>query len=59
MIFVDPGTSIQTGISALKILLAVDVKVRHAELFGAYFYSIFFLIPKNDFYFFLISFLIS
>ena len=34
-ILVDPYSAMQTGVTAVRILQAVDIKVRHAESFGA------------------------
>ena len=34
-ILVDPYSEMQTGVTAVRILQAVDIKVRHAESFGA------------------------
>ena len=34
-ILVDPYTLSQTGVTSVRILQAIDVKVRHAESFGA------------------------
>ena len=34
-ILVDPYSAMQTGVTAVRILQAIDVKVRHAESFGA------------------------
>ena len=34
-IIVDPFTLSQTGVTSVRILQAIDVKVRHAESFGA------------------------
>ena len=34
-ILVDPYSAMQTGVTAVRILQAIDIKVRHAESFGA------------------------
>ena len=34
-VLVDPYSAMQTGVTAVRILQAVDIKVRHAESFGA------------------------
>ena len=34
-ILVDPYSAMQTGVTAVRILQAIDVKVRHAESFGS------------------------
>ena len=34
-ILVDPYTLSQTGVTSVRILQALDVKVRHAESFGS------------------------
>ena len=34
-ILVDPYSAMQTGVTAVRILQAIDIKVRHAQSFGA------------------------
>ena len=34
-VLVDPYSAMQTGVTAVRILQAIDIKVRHAESFGA------------------------